>query len=1182
MSRYAFFGIFLQMWLAGMLLASESDAQRQSLDDILITVEIENLTLEDALDLLSEKTEFNFSYNDIRINEDKIISVKARRQPMSEFLKRLSKKYELKFKRINENIYVSKKSAPGPAVEEEFTFSYQERQVTGRVISAEDDSGLPGVNVIIKGSSRGTITDVNGNYSINVPDQGAVLEFSSVGYITETVEVGNRSVIDVVMNPDIQQLSEIVVIGYGEREKKDLTGAISSMQAKDIQQAPVMSAELAMQGRMTGVRVVNNSGAPNARPTINIRGIGTFNNASPLYVIDGVLVEEFGEGQGGRNGDLRGTINIWTLIDPDDIESISVLKDASAAAIYGSRAANGVILITTKKGKTGEAKVSYSGYYGIQNVPNFDVLDVPEYTKLIQEEYANDPASAGLMDPVYDPASPKYLGNLPTIDHQAALTNKNAPIQKHNINVSGGTEKSSYFASVGYQSQESALIQNNLERYSLSANIKAKLGKIFEAGVNIRGAYEKALDNTRTSLNEQAINVPPWQPIYEDGDPRLLGYATVMDSTQTKNLNHPAWGGTSTDPHEPLYNVTFTERWGPSTGMNRFGEQQMKFLEYQLYRTISRAYLQIEPLEGLKFKGTASLDWMYNRRNSFSDINSVLFSITPSNPWTIGDGTSAGTYEERHSRQYTLQLDFTASYTRSFGEHNIDILFNAMDQYWQWENITGSTEMLMNNDRDRLWISGDPVYVRAFNGKDRKQRIGYLGRLSYNYASKYYLDLSVRRDASSGFAPAYRWGTFPSVSAAWRISAESFMDGMTWINDMKLRGGWGQLGNDKNSGNFAYLSLVGTTPTASFGSGPGDGVGTTYWGYRLPSFPVEDLTWEVAETANAAVDAILFKNRINLTIEWYSRTMRDILQASDLPPSVGNEWQPTLNIASVKNTGWEFELGYNGNIGSFQYQISGNLSTVKNEVVKVFNDQPFGGETNRIEVGYPLFYLWGWQTEGLFQTQEEVDAYQQKTTDQLAAYQVPGDLYFRDLNGAWDDKEKRYTPVPDSIVNANDRTYLGKTIPGFTYGISISAQWKGFDLSALFYGEGDVQKYNWARHGGESMSSNGNNQWTTVANRWTGPGTSTTMPRAVIGDPAGNARFSDRWIESAAFFRLNNWQFGYSLPKTLMDKANWIESLRVYIGGQNNFTITNWSGIDVSNDGFPLPRTFLGGLQVTF
>ncbi len=1182
MSRYVFLGVFLQMVLAGMLLASRSEAQRQSLDNILITVEIDNLTLEDALALLSEKTEFNFSYNDIRINEEKIISVIARKQPMSEFLKKLSRKYELKFKRINENIYVSKKEVPGADVEEEFTNFLQERKVTGRVTSAEDNSGLPGVNVIVKGTSKGTITDVDGNFVINVPEEGAVLEFSFVGYVTESIEVGNRSVIDVSLIPDVQQLSEIVVIGYGEREKKDLTGAISSMQAKEIQQAPVMSAELAMQGRMTGVRVVNNSGAPNARPTINIRGIGTFNNASPLYVIDGILVEEYGEGQGGRVGDLRGTVNIWTLIDPDDIENISILKDASAAAIYGSRAANGVILITTKRGKVGGAKINFNGYFGIQNIPNFSVLDVPAYTKLIQEEYQNDPASTPLMDPVYDPNSPEYLGNMPTIDHQAALTNKNAAIQKYNINVSGGSEKTTYFASVGYQSQESALIQNNLERYSLSTNVSSKVGKVFEAGINIRGAYEKALDNTRSSLNEQAINVPPWQPIYEDGDPKLLGYATVVDSTQERNLNHPVWGGSSTDPHEPLYNVNYTKRWGPSTGMNRFGEQQLKLLEYELYRTISSGYLQLELLKGLKFKGTVSLDWMYNRRNSFVDINSVLFSITPPNPWTIGDGTSAGTYEERHSRQYTLQLDFTASYTRSFGEHNIDILFNAMDQYWQWENITGSTEMLLNNDRDRLWIGGDPVYVRAFNGIDRKQRIGYLGRFSYNYASKYYLDLTVRRDASSGFAPDYRWGTFPSVSAAWRISSESFMSGLTWINDMKFRGGWGQLGNDKNSGNYAYLSLVGTTPTASFGSGPGNGIGTTYWGYRLPSFPVEDLTWEVAETSNVAVDAILFKNKFNVTIEWYSRTMRDILQASELPPSVGNEWQPTLNIASVRNTGWEFELGYNGNLGDFTYQISGNISTVKNEVIKVFNDQPFGGETSRIEVGYPLYYLWGWQVEGMFQTQEEVDAYQQKTTDQLAAYQSPGDLYFKDIHGDWDDETKKYIPEPDSVVNANDRTYLGKTIPGFTYGISISAQWKGFDISALFYGEGDVSKYNWARRGGESMSSNGNNQWTSVENRWTGPGTSTTMPRAVISDPAGNTRFSDRWIESAAFFRLNNWQVGYSLPKTLMDKADWIERFRIYVGGQNNFTITKWSGIDVSNDGFPLPRTVTFGLQATF
>ncbi len=1180
MSKLTLFGFLVQTMFFSAIFAEGGKAQSKSIEEVYISISFDNIQLKDAFKEISRKTDFLFSYDKNVIDEKLQVSADFRNTSLADLLRHISKEAKLKFKRINENIYVTRKSnSTEETVSEQL--SYQAKTISGQVVSAEDDEGIPGVNIIVEGTATGTVTDIDGNYSLDVPEN-ATLSFSSVGFITTNIAVGNQSVINVKLMPDITQLSEIVVIGYGEREKKDLTGAISSMQSKDIEKSTAMTAELAMQGRMTGVRVTNNSGAPNARPTINIRGVGTFNNASPLYVIDGVLVEEFGEGQGGRNGDLRGTINIWTLVDPDDIESISVLKDASAAAIYGSRAANGVILITTKKGKAGDAKINYSGYFGVQNIPNFNLLDVSDYTKLIQEQYANDPASAGLMDPVYDPSSPLYLGNMPTIDHQAALSNKNAAIQNHNISVSGGSDRSTYFVSAGYQSQESALIQNNLDRYSISTNVNSKIGKMWEIGLNIRGAYEEALDNTRSSLNEQAINTPPWQPIYEDGDPALLGYATVMDTTLTKNINHPSWGGTSTDPHEPLYNVSNIERWGPSTHMNRFGEQQMKFLEYQLYRAISRAYLQLEPLKGLKIKGTASLDWMYNRRNSFNDINSTLFSITPTNPWTVGDGTSAGTYEERHSRQYTLQMDFSINYNRSFGDHNIDILFNAMDQYWQWENITGSTEMLMNNDRDRLWISGAPEYVRSFNGKDRKQRIGYLGRASYNYASKYYLDVSLRRDASSGFAPDYRWGTFPSVSAAWRISSESFMDGLTWINDMKLRGGWGQLGNDKNSGSFAYLSLVGTTPTTSLGSGPGNGVGSSNWGYRLPSFPVKDLTWEVAETANAAVDAILFNNKLNVTIEWYSRTMRDILQISALPPSVGNEWQPTLNIATVKNTGWEFELGYNGNVGDFTYQVSGNLSTVKNEVIEVFNDQPFGGETNRIEVGYPLFYLWGWETEGLFQNQNEVDAYQAVTTDQLAASQSPGDLYFKDINGAWDDEKKAYIPNPDSIVNANDRTYLGKTIPGFTYGVSISAQWRGFDINALFYGEGDVSRYNWARRGGENMLSNGNNQWTTISGRWTGEGTSTTMPRAVIADPASNARFSDRWIESGAFFRLNNWQFGYSLPKVWMDQTDWIERFRIYVGGQNNFTITKWSGIDIANDGFPLPRTFLFGIQATF
>ena len=1039
-------------------------------------------------------------------------------------------------------------------------------RVSGTVSDAETDAPLPGVNVLVKDITKGTITDAEGRYQIEVPSSASVLVFSSIGYTAEEVMVGSQTIVNVALAPSLEQLSEVVVIGYGERERKDITGAISQIGSEEVTQSVAMTPELAMQGRLPGVFVSTPGGAPNARPQVRIRGIGTFGNAEPLYVIDGVPITEFGQGSSdNRTRDQRGNVNIFTLINPNDIESISVLKDASAAAIYGVRAANGVVLITTKKGRAGEPQVSINVSRGVQNLPNtYEVLNTAQYAQLYQEAFANNEAETGNLPTEFDTNSDSYLGNHSAYNWQNELLNQNAVIEDYGVRLSGGSEKTTYYVSGGYSRTESPLKGNQLKRYTLATDLNSHLGRMVDVGLNYKLGYVDALDNTRSNLQNTA-SAPPWQPIFDESDP--LGYARVRDG----------FGDTN-----PFF-------FGPETESNVLALQRLNQTDYQVIRNLGSAFVQVEPLEGLRFKGTLSVDWYYNQRNTWVDVDEVLYNVTGRNPASYGNGTSAGEYGERHSRNFNLVKEFSINYHKSFGDHTVDVLLNAMDQHYSVNIVTGSSTQLLSDDPAVRRIPNDfPEYTRAFTDRVPYALQGYLGRFSYHYASKYYLDATVRRDGTSRFAPEFRWGTFPSLAAAWRISSEAFLQGVDFLNDLKIRGGWGQLGNQETR-EFAFLSTVQTQPTYALGSGNGDAEGNVITAVRLPDFPIANLSWETATTTSVGFDALLFNNRLNLTAEYYHRQTEDILQEVALPASAGNEISPVLNLATVQNRGFEFQMGYNGSLGNLQYTLSANLTTVDNEVVKIYQNQPFGGNENRIEEGFPIEYLWGWKVGGVFRDQAEVDAYQDQTSDQQAASQAPGDLYFQDVYGDPTEDEPFYSQTPDGVVNLNDRTYLGKTIPGYYYGCSLGAAYRALEVSVFFQGVGDVQRYNEARRSGENMSSQGVNQWASTLGRWTPQNTNTEMPRAVRSDPAQNARFSSRWIEDADFLRLKNFQVGYSLPTGTLEKLNFVQNFQVYLRGTNVLLFTPYSGLDpeetpgVGGDNVvPPARSFTLGLNATF
>lgn len=1083
-------------------------------------------------------------------------------------------------------------------------FSFAQRFVAGRVIDSASSQGLPAVTVSVKGTTRSTATNANGEFSISA-SQGDVLTISSVNYQQREVQVGSvPSVGSIVLSSRNAVLNEVVVIGYGQRQRKDVTGAVSQVSSKDIEKSTAISPELALQGRAAGVFVGSQGGDPQARVTVRIRGVNTFANAEPLYVVDGVPIYEGGSAvTSGAIGDIRSPINIFSMINPQDIESISVLKDASAAAIYGVRASNGVILITTKKGRTGRPRVEVASSYGVQNIPKtYKVLNTQQYFDLVREAYnANPDANTSFEQKFgarYDASNSLYAGNAPTYDWQGQLLNKNAILQDHSVRLSGGGDATTYYVSAGYSSQESPLKANNLSRYSIATSIESRVSKIISAGLTLRLVQQNSLVNTQSDLQTMAATIP-FQPIFDPSDP--TGYAAAATGSFVPN---PDYDPTKLDPG-PFMNFASGDPrllWGTQTRYNAFAFQQLNNLKYDLMRALGNAYVQVEPIAGLRIKGSIGGDWYQNLSKSWTDLlQAWRFSQTPGNPYAGQNGSAKGSYGERRGTTTNLNKELTINYNHTFfGDHNIDVLLSASDQYGNWSvsDLSGKVDYTELQYRS---ITNQPPFTSGFqNILQEDVLIGYLGRLSYKYKSKYYFDATLRRDGSSRLAPGHRWDNFPSFAAAWRISAEKFFPKISFVNDVKIRGGWGRLGNVNSAGYYKYLSGISLTADYPLGSGNGNGVGTQSQATRLPDFANTTLTWEKLKTTNVGIDAQLFNNHVSLTAEYYNKTTFDIIQSVSLPPNTGIQNNADLNIASVRNRGIELQLGYNQRFGDIDFNVSGNITTVNNKVLKLNGGNPIGDENGRVEEGYSMFYLWGYKVGGIFQSQADIDAWRSKyadasinqsVTNPSAGYQYkPGDMYFQDVYGNPRNSKERYSPTPDGIINSNDRTYLGKTIPGYFYGMNLGAAYKGLDLSVFFQGVGDVQKYNYTRAGLEGMGSLAN-QSADVLERWTTDNHSTTIPRAVYNNPSNPTRFSDRFVENAGYFRLKNLQIGYSFPRTLLNKSGFIQNIRIYASGINLFTVTNWTGLDPETDSaFPDPtsdrtptaRQFLFGINAAF
>ncbi|HEX6225503.1 MAG TPA: SusC/RagA family TonB-linked outer membrane protein [Chryseolinea sp.] len=1111
-------------------------------------VEDQYKPLLEVLNEIKEHYQVSFLYEPATLEDRKVATPFQYRNKVESTLSRILEPEGLTFKKINQRTYTilpleAKKSdaskevfastvpigvASISAPEEEIIKPQVPVDVTvNGTITDEADNPLPGVNVLVKGTSVGTTSDAAGKYTINVPDENAVLVVSFIGYTTQEINVGTQTTINVKMAPDVTQLGEVVVVGYGTQKKTSVTGAISSVSSEEISVQPVVNIGQALQGRVPGVTVINN-GAPGAAPVVQIRGVGTVNNTQPLYVIDGF-----------PTGDLNS-------LNPKDIESLEVLKDASAAAIYGSRASNGVILITTKKGSNKKLSVSLEAYYGIEEPwKKLDLLNTEQYIDYASELLLNSGAvvppriATGLDQPINSQTSQTFRQT--QTDWQDEMFRKGA-IQQYKAELMGGTEKSRMFTSLGYFEQEGIMEGLGYKRGDARVNSDHTISKKFTFGQNFYVAYDERLVEQqaggRTQL-QHIIRSSPYFPVYNPDN-----YGGFFG----------AQGVDASDPENPVRIAR----------MDAQNQQRLKML--------GNAYVDFKIFEFLTYRFTGGVDYVdYTQRQHLPAYNTGVGGYSSRSQANINQNR-----QNFASTILTNQLTFN----KTFGKHNVNAVVVAEQQTFNFSQITGQGNNTQSNDIKEPQALAN----QSFNG-DRQESalISYVARVNYDFGDKYFLGASVRRDGSSRFHPDTRWGTFPAVSAGWRLSEESFLMGNDFISELKIRGSYGLTGNYLTPTGYDYQSTISGNSIYEFNLGST----TSSAGYTIRAMANRDLKWEETLMTNIGLDAGFLNNKVTLTAEYFISRTEDMILQRPTPISYGYDTPPTANVGTVENRGLELQLGYNKAEGNFTYNVSGNVSVIRNEVLDlggtpIAAGDWYGDNLTQTTVGQPIAYFNGWVSDGILQQGE---------TSALLPDAEPGDLLFKDING-------------DGVLNASDKTKIGHFLPDFSYGINLSANWKGFDATLFMQGVSGNEIYSVVKYDLEGMTRLFNSS-TAVLDRWTPSNTNTTIPRAISGDPNKNARASDRFIEDGSYFRIKNLTIGYSIPaKVFSDLTNnTLTRLRVYFTSQNLLTVTDYEGYDpeignrntdmnaplstrltqgVDYGQFPQARSFIFGLQVGF
>lgn len=1011
----------------------------------------------------------------------------------------------------------------------------QSKTVTGKVIDAESNEPLPGVNVLVKSTSRGTITNINGEYTIEA-SQNDVLVFSFIGYKTLEIPVGTQSSINATLNIDIETLSEVVVVGYGTQKKKVVTGAISSVSSDQLESLPVNNVGQALQGRTSGITIASNSGQPGEGATIRVRGITTLNNNDPLWVVDGVVVDNGGIG----------------YLNQSDIESIDVLKDAASQAIYGARAAAGVILVTTKSGKKGGMKVSYNGYYGISEpARKLDLLNSTEYATLRNEASLADGNGVVFEDP-------QSLGE--GTDWQSLIFNGNAQRQNHELSISGGNDISTFYFSFGHLAQE-GIVATDISQYkrtNIRINSTHKIKDWLTVGENIGYSHDQSigLGNTNSEFGgplSSAINLDPITPVVVT-DPNVANAPPYSSNPVVRDaLGRPY--GISTIVQQEMINPLAYIQTRP--GNNNFADN-----------FVGNVFAEIKPIEGLTLRSTLGSKMAFYGGKSFTPI----FYLNATNQ-NLDNTSVSGNL----NRRFDYNIENTISYTNKIDKHDFTVLL-GQGAYRENQvlsfNVAKANIPVDNYDDASFAFNVPSDDITGGAGEGTIHTVSSLfTRLNYNFDERYLLTAVLRRDGSSRFGSNNKYGFFPSGSVGWVTSSESFWPSNNYVNFLKVRGGYGVVGND-NLGDFRFLSTIGAGRNYTFGNTNASSNG---YSPNAPANP--DLKWEQTSQLNIGFEATILNN-LDLTFDWYRKETKDILRGQPIPSYLGVIGQPSANVGDMLNTGIELELGYRHSIGDLNFSVVGNVSYLENKVthlgdVEYYNTSSVQsmGTIARMQVGQPINSFYGYKRLGVFQTQAEINNYT-GSEGRIQPDAKPGDFKWADLDG-------------NGSIDDNDRTFIGSPIPDWSYGLSVNADYKGFDFYVLGQGVAGNQIFQGLRRLDISTA----NYQTAALGRWTGEGTSNDFPRLTNADPNNNYQNpSEFYIEDGDYFRIKVIQVGYNLPLSFIEKAG-VNKARVYLMAENLFTFTKYTGYDPEIGGgsfgidrgiYPQARSYMLGVSLGF
>ena len=1121
-----------------------------------VSIDVKDQSMREVLKKIETQSNYRFFYNDQLSGLNNAVTLKAEDKSIKEVLDGLLAGQQLSYRLLENNMIVI---APNEIA--------QQQKVTGTVTDESTGEPLIGVSIAVEGTNQGTITDGKGKFTLESVGPNAVLIFSYIGYTIEKVTVAGQSVVDLKMVADMTKLDEIVVVGYGVQKKKLVTGATIEVKGDDIVMKSTVSPLTAIQSSAPGVNITKLSGQPGDGFKVNIRGVGTIGNSNPLYIVDGVS---------------RDDINYLT---PTDIESIDVLKDAASAAIYGARAANGVVLVTTKHGsKSSKMTLSYDGYYGVQNLYKIlPLLNAKEYMMIMDEANVNSGLKPNDWATQLAPGDYQKIknGTWNGSNWLKQIQNKNAPIQNHSFNITGGNEVSVYSAGISYTSQEGILgkpVQSKYERYTFRINsehavIRSRSSDILRIGENISYAF--------TSNNGLATGNMWSNNLYSmiQTDPLLPMYAA--DKTDKAYPYHSPIPWNSLDIN-PVGNMIY------SNGDNLTKNHSLS----------ANFYLILQPVKNLKFKSSFSVTPSFNSYRSFTPV----YYLTPANPNVTSGVTQNLSEGYNWMLENTLNYDFTL-----MSNHHFNVMVGtSAEKRGLGEKTSITNKNSTFNDFDHAYIDNANINATSTIGGaplDPYSLLSYFGRINYDYKEKYMLTLVMRSDGSSNFAQGHRWGRFPSISAGWVITNEPFMESTkSFLEFFKLRGSWGQNGNQQIPG-FQYSSLVTFNDPANnvfsnyyFGSSKT----TASLGAYPKNLPTPDLKWETSEQTDFGVDARLLKSRLNFTFDYYKKTTKDWLVKAPVLASWGiqPDFAPYINGGAVENKGFEVALGWKDRIGKdFTYGINANISFNKNEITQIDNLSKWIAASNvklqsnglylpRAKVGEPIGYFWGFKTAGIFQNTTEVQNYKNSKGIAIQPNAQPGDVKFADTND-------------DGAITEDDKVNIGDPNPHEIFSININCAYKGFDFSVNTYG---VAGNKIARSFHDAYSAQ-NNYTTEVLDRWHGEGTSNKIPRVLAGGSINQEYNSDLYIEDGSYLRISNITIGYDVKKLV--KKLPLAQLRIFFTVENLYTFTKYSGMDpeigTSTDedaakpftttpwvrgidlGFyPNPRTVLFGASIKF